>query len=79
MPTAESAAGKWLRGRAHHRSSPILQNTPGSGQVGPVRGRGCSDFYGRDGYTSIPSTNIYTEAFKSVVSESVSVIKYLNN
>jgi len=83
MPTAESAAGKWPRGRAHHRPSPILHNTPGNdGQVGLIRGRGSSDFYGRggrggrggrDGHTSTPSTTIYMEAFKSIVSGIVSV------
>lgn len=78
MPTTASAAGKWPRGRAHHRPSPILQNTPDSVQVGLVRGRGCSDFYepgGRGGHTSTPSTTIYTEAFKSIVSRIVSVVQ----
>lgn len=44
MPTTASAAGKWPRGRAHHRPSPILQNTPDSVQVGLVRGRGAVIF-----------------------------------
>lgn len=58
---------------------PMLQNTPGSGQVGLVRGRGRtgrSEIYGRDGHgghTSTPSTTINTEAFKSIVSRIVSV------
>jgi len=84
MPTAASAAGNWHKGRVHHRPSPMLQNTPGSGQVGLVRGRGgvtrgCtgrSEIYGHDGrggHTSTPSTIIYTEGFKLIVSGIVSV------
>ncbi len=84
MATTASAVGKWPRGRAHHRPSPILQNTPGSGQVGLISGRGGvmrgrtgrSEIYGRDGrggHTSTPSTTIFIEVFKSIVSGIVSV------
>ncbi|KAE9523982.1 hypothetical protein AGLY_015629 [Aphis glycines] len=92
MPTAASAVGKWPRGRAHHRPSLILQNTPGSGQVGLISGRGGvmrghgrgrghtgrNEIYGRDGrggHTSTPSTTIFTDAFKSIVSGIVSVVQ----
>lgn len=70
MITAASAE-KWPRGRAHYKPSPKL-NTPDSGQDGLVCGRG-SELYGCFGHTSTPSTTIYTEAFKSIVSGIVSV------
>jgi len=41
------AAGKWSRGRAHHRSSPISY-TPGRGRGGVIRGRG-SELHDRGG------------------------------
>lgn len=73
-------AGKWPRGRAHHRPSSLLY-TPGRGQVGlirqprggPIRGRGGElhrgDLYrGRGERGGHPSTTIYTEALRSIVS-----------
>jgi len=72
------ASGKWPRGRPHHQPSPMLY-TLGRGQVRLVRGRvgvmrgrsRGSELYGHGGYggyTSTPSTTIYTEAFRSIVS-----------
>lgn len=70
-------AAKWPRGRANIRSSPLLQSTPGSslqgrgeltrGRGGLMRGRG-GEVHGRSGHTFPPSTTIYAEALRSIVS-----------
>jgi len=63
--------GKWPRGRANHRTSPLL-NTSGRGQVGIVRGRDGlmrgSKFHGRGEHGEHTSTTIDSNALGCTLS-----------